>query len=482
MIKAQNYVNGEWVGASSGKIFESIDPATQEIVGFAPNSSAKDTEQAIDAARKAFDSGPWPHFGGEERAKILLQLGDLLRSNVECLARLITLENGRPLKSTRAEVIRCARIAEYYAAEARTLTGQTNLTVPNAASIVSYEPVGVCGLIVPWNFPLDLTIRKMAPALAVGCTIVLKPSSLTPIATFEFIRLLPKIKSLPKGVVNLIIGSGRHVGETLVRSHNVDKISFTGETKTGKTILQVAADTMKRVSLECGGKSPNIVFGDAPLEAAIEGALWGTFHNTGQSCTAKSRLLVEASIHDLVVSELVELVRGIRIGPGIDEETDIGPLASQSQLDKVLHYIDAGIQEGARLIVGGKQMTGKKFDRGFFIEPTIFDHVEPSMDLAQHEIFGPVLSILTFSNEEEAIQLANSTSFGLSSAIWTMDVKRIFRVSKQLRVGEVMVNNVGVRLPEAPFGGFRQSGMGRELGSDGLREYLEAKHMYIDLG
>jgi betaine-aldehyde dehydrogenase len=481
LLHVKNHINGAWVASASGALLESIDPATQAVVGTAPSSTPQDTEQALQAAREAFDRGPWPYASGEERAAVLLKMGQALRDNQEHLALLITRENGRTLKNTRKEVLTCAKICEYFAAQARLLSGHSNLGVADGMSLVSYEPVGVCALITPWNFPLDLAVRKIAAALAAGCTMVLKPASLTPLCSLELVRVLASVPGLPPGVLNSLSGSGRAVGDTMVRSPLVNKISFTGESATGKAILKAAADGVKRVSMELGGKSPNIVFEDAPLEAALDGALWGTFHNTGQSCSAKSRLVVHASLHDRFVAELARRAERIRVGPGLADDSDIGPLASADQLEKVMGFVETGLQGGARRVTGGERLTDGPLGQGFFIRPAIFDRVAPDMDLAQHEIFGPVLSVLSFDTEDEAIALANATPFGLSSAIWTTDVRRAFRVSRRIRAGEVMVNTNGNRLPEAPFGGYGESGFGRELGSDGLRQYQEAKHTYINL-
>ena len=471
MIPVKNYIKGEWAASSSGKSIASIDPANQEVVAEGPYSSIEDAEAAIAAARELFDHSGWPFTEGQQRATILLELARKLRASADELALLITRENGRPIHSTRGEVLRSAEIAEYYAAQARTLQGRSNLTVSNALSLVSYEPVGVCGLIVPWNFPIDLAVRKIAPALAAGCTIVLKPSLLVPATSAALMRLFDEIDALPKGVVNMVIGDGPDVGDAIVRSPQVDKISFTGATTTGKAVLRAAADTMKRVSLECGGKSPNIIFDDAPLEQAIHSALWGTFHNSGQSCSAKSRVIVHESLHDTLITELQKRVSQIRVGWGTKADTEVGPLVSQAQLDTVLSYIEIGLDEGAKRVTGGARMTGAEFERGFFIEPAVFDDVQPSMQLAQHEIFGPVLAVMSFEDEEDAIALANATSFGLSAAIWTRDISRAMRVARRVRSGEVMVNTSGMRLAEGPFGGYGQSGIGRELGDDVLLEY-----------
>ena len=479
-IETLNYIGGEWVGSANGKKLVAVDPSTGEQFGTAQASTVGDVEDAIDAARKVFDDGSWSFTPSVQRANVLTTVAQRLSENLEHLAQLITRQNGRPIKATRGEISRCIDIADYFAAQARTLSGRINQTQPNIASLIVREPVGVCALITPWNFPLDLAMRKIAPALATGCTFVLKPASPTSIVSMEFIKLFDNIDGLPSGVVNAVSGGGSALGDTLIRSTKVDKISFTGSTETAKRILATAAESMKRVSLEAGGKSPNIIFADAPREAALSNTISGAFANSGQSCTAKSRLLVQKSIQAEFVNELVKRTSQLRVGPGVNETVDLGPIASQSQLDTVMAFIEAGSEEGGQRVIGGQRLTGGEYGRGFFVEPTIFQNVTSEMQIGRHEIFGPVLSVMPFEDEEEAIALANDTYFGLSSALFTTDVKRAFRVAQRIRAGEVTVNSQKIRLAEAPFGGYNQSGIGRELGVEGLDAYQEIKHIAFD--
>ncbi|MBS1254352.1 MAG: Betaine aldehyde dehydrogenase [Deltaproteobacteria bacterium] len=480
-IETLNYIGGKWVSSASGETRDACDPSTGDRLGAAQKSTVADIEDAVSAARQAFDNESWSFAPSVQRAKVLTVISQRLQDNQEYLAQLITRQNGRPIKATRGEISRCIEITEYYTAQARTLSGRINQSDPNVASLIVREPVGVCGLITPWNFPLDLAMRKIAPALATGCTIVLKPACLTAIVSMEFIKLFDDVPGLPQGVVNAVSGTGSILGNALVQSPQVDKISFTGSTDTAKAILTTAADTMKRVSLEAGGKSPNIIFADAPMEAALSNAITGAFANSGQSCTAKSRLLVQESIQADFVTELVKRTGQLRVGLGLKEDVDLGPIASKTQLETVMSFIQAGLEEGGEKVVGGQRLMDGEYKRGFFVEPTIFQYVTNEMQLGKHEIFGPVLSVMPFTDEPEAIALANETHYGLSSAIFTNDVKRAFRVAQRLRAGEVTVNSQKIRLAEAPFGGYKQSGLGRELGVEGLEAYQEIKHIAFDL-
>jgi len=480
-IETLNYIGGQWSGSSSGKTLTNIDPATGEPSGTAQASTERDLEEAIGAARQTFDNESWSFLPSAQRARVLNVVARRLRENQEHLAQLITRQNGRPIRATRGEVSRCISIAEYFAAQAQTLSGRVNQSHPNIPSLIVKEPVGVCAFITPWNFPLDLAMRKIAPALAVGCTFVLKPASITSIVSMEFIKLFDNIEGLPPGVVNAVTGSGSILGNVLAHSPKIDKISFTGSTDTAKAILAAAATTMKRVSLEAGGKSPNIVFADAPKEAALGNAISGAFANSGQSCTAKSRLLVHESIQEAFVAELAQRTGQLRVGPGLREDVDVGPIASQAQMDTVISFIQAGLDEGGQKVTGGNRLQKGEYARGFFVEPTIFKSVTNQMQIGKDEIFGPVLSVMPFKDEAEAIALANDTDYGLSSAIFTSDVKRAFRVAQRIRAGEVTVNSQKIRLAEAPFGGYKQSGLGRELGVEGLDAYQEIKHIAFDI-
>lgn len=480
-LETLNYINGEWLRSATGQTLINIDPSTGDPLGTAQASAESDIDAAIEAARRAFDNETWSFSPGAQRALVLAVVAQRLRDNREHLAQLITRQNGRPIRATRGEIARCIEIAEYYSAQARALSGRVNQSRSDIASLIIREPVGVCGLITPWNFPLDLAMRKIAPALATGCTLVLKPASLTSIVSMEFIKLFDNIEGLPAGVVNAVSGGGGKLGNAIVRSPHVDKISFTGSTDTAKTILAAAAETMKRVSLEAGGKSPLIVFGDAPIEAALDNALSGAFANSGQSCTAKSRLLVQKSLQAEFVEALARRAGQLRVGPGLREDVDMGPVASQGQLETVLSFIRSGMDDGAEKIIGGQRLESETYGRGYFVEPTIFQNVSNTMRIGREEIFGPVLSVMPFEDEDEAIALANDTPFGLSSAIFTRDVKRAFRVAQRIRAGEVTINSQKIRMSEAPFGGYKQSGLGRELGLEGLDAYQEIKHIAFDL-
>jgi betaine-aldehyde dehydrogenase len=481
VIAVENYVGGAWHPAASGATIESRDPATGALVAIAPQSSAEDVDRAIAAARATFDDGAWPATAGRERAAILLELARLLREEAEPLARLVAIEMGKPIRYVREREIEPAidRIL-FYASAARMIRGEVTASAPShLLNFILKEPVGVCALITPWNDPVDLPLRKIGAAIATGCTFVLKPASDAPASSMSIFRLLDRIEALPRGVANGVVGSGEVVGEALATDPRVDKISFTGGSDTGRRLMELGAATFKRVSIEAGGKAPVIVFPDANLDKAMDAVAVGIFLYAGQSCTAGSRLLLERSIHDRFIDGLVERAEALRVGLPLDEATQLGPMVSQRQIDKVLGYVERGLAEGARLVIGGAQLDGE-WSSGFWMAPTIFDDVTPSMAIAREEIFGPVLSVIPFDDEAEALALANDNEFGLGSAVWTSDLDRAIRVARRLRVGDVWVNTHYVRLAESPFGGVKQSGIGRELGMEGLEAYLESKRVCID--
>ncbi len=477
----KNYINGEWT-ESKGGTFESKNPSNGEPVARAQNSTLEDARTATRAAREAFDSGEWSKKSGEERGQILFKFSEKINAVAESLARIIAIEMGKPYRfALEREVKAAAAKIEFFAGLARTIQGETDSSSKqNLLSFVLKEPVGVCALITPWNDPIDLVVRKMAPALAVGCAMILKPSSLTPASSLELIKIVDEIAGIPKGVVNAITGSGSTVGAELVRSGLVDKVSFTGEAATGKSIMEMAAGTLKRISLECGGKAANIIYDDANLEKAQQAALYGAFLYTGQSCTAGSRLLLQKNIHDEFLADLVEATKTLRIGDPLEDNVTIGPLVSADQERRVLSYIERGKRDGAILIYGGRKLTDNSHSKGFYVEPAIFDCVTPEMSIAQEEIFGPVLSVMSFDDEEDAIRIANSTRYGLGSAVWSQSMERVIRTIRGLRAGDIWVNTYYIRQAEVPFGGFKESGIGRELGREGLEEYLEIKHVCID--
>jgi betaine-aldehyde dehydrogenase len=477
-----NYVNGKWVLAVSGRTFQSINPATGEPVATAEDSGVEDIEQAVAAARAAFDSGEWSRRPGRARAAVLLKLADLLEASAERFGHLIAAEMGKPIRfALEREVHAAVDRLRFFAGAARLITGDVTMAAPdNLLNVVLKEPVGVCALITPWNDPVDLPLRKIGAALAAGCTFVLKPSSLSPAATMELFRLFEQIPDLPPGVANGVTGQGTVIGEALAAHRLVDKISFTGGTQTGKRLMELGARNFKRLSLECGGKAPSLVFADANLDKALEAVKFGIFLYAGQSCTAGSRLLVERRVHREVVERLTAATDTLRIGDPLDAAVHIGPMVSREQMNSVLEYIESGKREGARLILGGRRMTGALYARGWYLEPTIFDEARPEMRIVREEIFGPVLTVIPFDTEDEAIRIANDNPFGLAAAVWTRDVNQAIRVARRVRTGDVWVNTHYIRLAESPFGGVKESGLGRELGMAGVEAYLETKRVCFD--
>lgn len=475
-----NLIDGEWI-ESAGGVLESVNPATGEPVARAQNSTPNDVAAATDAARRAFDQGTWKGKKPNERESLLHGVADLIRKQIEPLALLLVLENGKPLSDARGELLNAANVFDYYASASRHLVGKIPRYGASDVSLVVHEPVGVCGLIVPWNSPISLLSWKLAPALAAGCTVVVKPSTYTPAITMEFASLLHSLEGLPRGVVNFVSGSGEGVGAEIVRSPKVDKVSFTGSSETGSKIMEMASANLKKVNLECGGKSAGIVFDDANMEVALPGALWSIFRSAGQSCNAGSRLLVQDTVYDGFMKKYLALVGKIRVGNGLDPETEVGPIISERQMNRILSYVRSGVEQGAKLSVGGGRLLDEKRDRGFFIAPAVFESVAKEMKIFQEEIFGPVLCVLPFHNEEEAIAIANATKYGLAGDIWSRNVIRILRVSQGIRTGTLWVNRHLNPGPEVPFGGYKQSGVGRETGMEGLMEYVQTKHISLQL-
>ena len=478
MKMLQMFIDGEWTDARSGGTRDIINPYNGEVIARVPEGDRADAQAAIDAARRAFDTGPWPRLPGSERGNYLRRLAGLIARERETLAELESLDTGKTVEESRWDMDGIADIFDYYADLADKDAGEV-IASPTAetTSLAVREPVGVCGQISPWNYPLLQASWKMAPALAAGCTIVMKPSEITPLTTLKVTELAVEAE-IPPGVVNTVLGQGATVGAELAESHQVDLISFTGGIETGKGIIRAASGNVKRIALELGGKNPNIVFDDADFDLAVDYALNGVFFHAGQICSAGARLMVQSKIHDRFVEALLERMKKIQLGNGFDPETQMGPLISAEHLAKVERYMGIAEAEGARLLLGGKRPDDPDLQKGFFFQPTLFVDCENDMRIVQEEVFGPVITVERFDTEAEVIDRANSTIYGLSAGFWTRDPDRIHRVSRALRFGTVWVNDFNIYFAQAPWGGYKQSGIGRELGRAGLEEYTEIKHIY----
>jgi betaine-aldehyde dehydrogenase len=478
MTEKTMHIDGVWTRAGSAATRDIINPFDQGVIAVVSEGGREDARDAVDAARQAFDRGPWPRTPGAERGRVLMRLAGLIERNAEELARMETLNTGKTLEESRWDMADIAGIFRYFAGLADKDGGEVIASpVPDSTSLVVREPVGVCGQISPWNYPLLQAAWKLAPALAAGCTVVMKPSEITPLTTIKVTELCVEA-GIPDGVVNLVLGPGATVGAELAESPDVDLISFTGGIETGKTIMRAAAGNVKKVALELGGKNPNIVFDDADFETALDYLLNGVFFHAGQICSAGARVMLQDGIHDRMVEALRERMSRIRLGDGMTPGTQMGPLISAAHRDKVEGYIRIGREEGARLLLGGGRPSDPALARGFFVEPTLFTDCANDMRIVQEEVFGPVITVERFSTEEEALRNANSTIYGLSAGFWTRDPDRIRRMSAGLRFGTVWVNDFNVYFTQAPWGGYKQSGLGRELGRMGLEEYTEVKHVF----
>src|SRR5246127_256200 len=473
----QMYINGEFVESQSGKHFPVVDPSTEEILAEVPDADEQDVNRAAAAAKAAFDSGAWPQTTAQERGRILFRLAERVRKEAAALAELEARNSGKPIVEAEYDINDVATCFEYYGGLATKVLGSVNPVPDNALNFTMREPIGVAAQIIPWNYPLLMAAWKLAPAIAAGCTCILKPAEQTPLTALEFAGYLADA-GLPPGAVNIITGFGETAGAPLVKHPDVDKIAFTGSAAVGKMIVKSAADTLKRVTLELGGKSPNVFFADADWEAAVDGALFGVFINQGEVCSAGSRILVEKKIYSKFVEAMTEKAKRIKLGAPLERDTKMGPLVSKEQYDRVSSYLEVGKKE-AKLAIGGRRP--EKFHKGYYVEPTIFYDVDNSARISREEIFGPVASVIPFEGEPDAIRIANDTPYGLAGAVWTRDIYKAFRVVKSLRAGIVWVNHMQPTYVEAPWGGYKQSGFGRELGPWGLEEYLETKQVHINL-
>ena len=472
------FINGKWVDSVSGKTFDTLNPATEKVITSVAEGDSADIDLAVIAAREAFENGPWKKTDARDRGRILLEIANLIEKNKDELALLDTLDNGKPInETTNADIPLAIDCFLYYAGWADKIHGET---IPVRGEFFNYtlrEPVGVVGQIIPWNFPLLMAAWKIAPALACGNTIVLKPAEQTPLTALRLGEICQEA-GLPDGVLNIVPGYGPTAGAALAEHMDVDKIAFTGGSNTGRIIMQAASKNLKRITLELGGKSPNIVFADSDIDSAVAGAMTGIFFNQGEVCCAGSRLFLERSIHDEFVEKLSNKAESMRVGNPEDIATQMGAQVSKQQFDKILGYIDTGKQEGAKLVTGGERCG----EKGYFIRPTIFDEVDNNMKIAREEIFGPVVSAITFDDVNEVVRQGNLSIYGLAAAVWTKDIKKAHRLARDLKAGTIWINTYNAFDAASPFGGFKQSGFGRELGVHALELYTQIKSVWINLG
>jgi len=479
VMRKRLFINGEWRDAAAGKTIDVVNPATEEVIAEVASAEASDVDAAVTAARAAFD-GPWAKLSARERGKLIWKIGERLMEKADEIAQLETLHNGKPIfESRHIEVPAAAECFQYFAGWADKIHGETIPVKGNYLTYTLREPIGVVAAIVPWNFPLLLTAWKVAPALACGNTVIIKPASQTPLTALALAEIAHEV-GLPPGVLNVITGPGSTVGQLLVEHRGIDKIAFTGDTSTGKGIMRGSAETLKKITLELGGKSANIVFPDADLDAAIRGATTGIFYGKGEVCAAGSRLLVDKSIKSEFIDKVAARARKMAPGDPLDPKTRLGAISSKKQLETDLRYIEIAKKEGAQLVAGGARAdigTGK----GYFLQPTIFDGVTPEMTIAREEIFGPVLAAIDFADLDEAIARANDSDYGLAAAVWTKDIKKAHYVARKLQAGTVWINTYNIYDTAAPFGGYKQSGFGREMSIHALEHYTQVKSVWVDL-
>ncbi len=477
--KRKILINGAWVEGTKGDWFPTINPANREVLAEVARGDAADIDQAVEAAAGALAHGPWADMVPATRARLLHRIGALMRTHADELAEMETLDCGKPLGQARADMETSAQYFEYYAGVADKLFGST---IPVGKRYLDYtlrEPIGVTAHITPWNFPLAIACRGVAPALTAGNTVVLKPAEQTPLTALRLGELALEA-GLPAGVLNIVPGFGPDAGARLASHTHINHLTFTGSVETGIAVMQAAAENVVPVTLELGGKSPNIIFADANLKAAVQGAMQAIFSNAGQVCSAGSRLLIEEEVHDRFVQELARRAAGLRLGPGLSNP-DIGPVVSEEQFQRVLHYLELGKQEGAQIVHGGEAATEGELQQGFFITPTLFDAVQPDMRIAQEEIFGPVLSILPFRQVDDVARLANNVPYGLVAAVWTRDIGKAHRLAADIKAGQIYINNYFGGGVGAPFGGYKKSGFGREKGMEALHAYTQVKNVCVML-
>jgi acyl-CoA reductase-like NAD-dependent aldehyde dehydrogenase len=471
-------IGGEQMDSASGHTFEVVDPATGRSISEVPRASREDVDAAVRAAREAFEDRRWLGLRAGKRAEILFKIGEIIKREIGDLAQIETLDSGKPIKHSSGEMWAAGEAFRYYSGWPTKIFGETNPTDDAMFVYTLREPVGVCAGIIPWNYPLIMAAWKIAPALACGNTMVLKPAEQTPLTALRLGEICLEA-GVPEGVVNVVTGFGDEAGAALAEHPGVDKIAFTGSTEVGRKILSASAGNLKRVTLELGGKSPNIVFSDADLRRASKGSMMGVFLNSGQMCTAGTRILVEKPIHGEFVESLVEATESMKLGPGLDEATGMGPVVSAEQLERVTSYIDIGVGEGAEVATGGERAT--ELGDGYFVRPTVFTGVNNDMRIAQEEIFGPVAAVIEVEDVDHAIAVANETVYGLAAAVWTSDLSRAHRVARGIRAGTVWVNTAGLYDPAVSFGGYKQSGFGRELGAHSIEAYTQTKSVWVSL-